>query len=204
MRLVGILLAAGRSERFGGDKLVAPLPRPIDDIPAGTPIGVAACRHLAAALPEVLAVVRPGDATLAALLRDAGARVVECARAAEGMGESLACGVRSTPDADGWLIALADMPSIKPATITMLASALQRGADIVAPQYNGQRGHPVGFVPRSHFRRPTIPAFSTISTRRASSSRPASATDRADAARPRTTFRARATSRENRFRRAAW
>ena len=148
MRLVGILLAAGRSERFGGDKLVAPLPRPIDDIPAGTPIGVAACRHLAAALPEVLAVVRPGDPTLAALLRDAGARVVECARAAEGMGESLACGVRSTPDADGWLIALADMPSIKPATITMLASALQRGADIVAPQYNGQRGHPVGFARR--------------------------------------------------------
>ena len=150
MRLVGILLAAGRSERFGGDKLVAPLPRPIDDIPAGTPIGVAACRHLAAALPEVLAVVRPGDATLAALLRDAGARVVECARAAEGMGESLACGVRSIPDADGWLIALADMPSIKPATITMLASALQRGADIVAPQYNGQRGHPVGFARRHH------------------------------------------------------
>ena len=150
MRLVGILLAAGRSERFGGDKLVAPLPRPIDDIPAGTPIGVAACRHLAAALPKVLAVVRPGDATLAALLRDAGARVVECARAAEGMGESLACGVRSTPDADGWLIALADMPSIKPATITMLASALQRGADIVAPQYSGQRGHPVGFARRHH------------------------------------------------------
>jgi molybdenum cofactor cytidylyltransferase len=148
VRLFGILLAAGRSERFGRDKLVAPLPGPIGDIPAGTPIGVAACRHLAAALPEVLAVVRPGDATLAALLRDAGARVVECAEAAEGMGASLACGVRSTPDADGWLIALADMPSIKPATITMLASALQRGADIVAPQYDGQRGHPVGFARR--------------------------------------------------------
>jgi len=150
VRVVGILLAAGRSERFGSDKLIAPLPSVIDDIEAGTPLGVAACRHLVAAVAETVAVVRAGDRVLADLLRQAGARVVECANASEGMGASLACGVQSTPDADGWLVALADMPAIKPATISKLASALQEGADIVAPVYNGQRGHPVGFA-RRHY-----------------------------------------------------
>jgi molybdenum cofactor cytidylyltransferase len=133
VHLVGILLAAGRSERFGGDKLIAPLPRSIDDIAGGTPLGVAACRHLVAALAETLAVVRPGDRVLASMLRDEGARIVECANADEGMGASLACGVRSAADADGWVVALADMPSIRPATILNVALALQEGADIVAP-----------------------------------------------------------------------
>ena len=136
--------------RFGGDKLLEPLPRATDDCEAGTPIGVAACRHLAAAVSATLAVVRPSDAALATMLRDAGARVVECARAEEGMGASLACGVQSAPDADAWLIALADMPWIRPSTIRTLAAALAGGADIVAPSYNGERGHPVGFAQRHY------------------------------------------------------
>jgi len=150
VRVVGILLAAGSSMRFGGDKLLEPLPRATDDCEAGTPIGVAACRHLAAAVSATLAVVRPSDAALATMLRNAGARVVECARAEEGMGASLACGVQSAPDADAWLIALADMPWIRPSTIRTLAAALSGGADIVAPSYDGERGHPVGFAQRHY------------------------------------------------------
>jgi len=149
-RVVGLLLAAGRSERFGGEKLVARLPRSIGDIEAGTPLGVAACRHLVTAVSETTAVVRPGDRVLSNLLRAAGARVVECANADEGMGTSLAHGVRSTPDADGWIVALADMPSIRPATISTLVRALEQGADIVAPIHQGRRGHPVGFA-RRHY-----------------------------------------------------
>ena len=150
MHIIGILLAAGRSARFGGDKLVVPLQRSRDDIEAGTPVGVAACRHLVEAVPQTIAVVRPRDVALSTLLRHAGVRIVECSRADEGMGASLACGVQSSSDADGWLVALADMPWIKPATIKMLASALLEGADIVAPSHNGERGHPVGFA-RRHY-----------------------------------------------------
>jgi len=150
VRIVGILLAAGRSVRFGGDKLLERLPQAAADCDAGTPIGVAACRHLSAAVSATVAVVRPSDAVLATMLRDAGARVVECARADEGMGASLACGVQAARDADAWLIALADMPWIRPSTITLLASALAAGADLVAPSYNGERGHPVGFA-RRHY-----------------------------------------------------
>jgi molybdenum cofactor cytidylyltransferase len=141
--IVGVLLAAGRGERFGGDKLLAPL----RDGDIGVPIGVAACRRLRAALPDVVAVVRPGDAGLAQLLEQAGASVIVARNADEGIGASLAAGVAAlADDADGYVVALADMPWIDPATTAAIAQALRRGASIVAPRYRGERGHPVGFA----------------------------------------------------------
>jgi len=148
-RIVGVLLAAGRGTRFGDDKLRAPLPRGGPAFAAGTPLGIAAARTLARALAESVAVVRPG-ADLRAPLREAGLAVVECARADEGMGASLACGVAAAADADGWVVALADMPWIAPGTIAAVAAALASGADIAAPVYRGARGHPVGFA-RRHY-----------------------------------------------------
>ena len=149
MRIVGLLLAGGSGTRFGGGKLLAPLP-----VARGTaataPLGVCALRNLREALPETMAVVRPGDDRLAGLLREEGARVIECPRAEEGMGASLACGVAAAADADGWVVALADMPWILPATIAAVAAALADGDTLVAPVFNGERGHPVGFA-RRHY-----------------------------------------------------
>jgi molybdenum cofactor cytidylyltransferase len=137
--VVGILLAAGSATRFGGDKLLAALPD-------GIPVGAAALAHLAAAVDAVVAVVRPGDAPLGSLLAAGGARVSACPRAVEGMGASLAWGVRAAPLAAGWLIALADMPWIAPATIARVVEALRAGAPIAAPGWRGDRGHPVGLA----------------------------------------------------------
>jgi len=148
LRIVGILLAAGKGARFGGGKLLAPLRTAFDDIPAGTPIGAAACRHLVAALPETIAVVRSGDSLLAAMLAAEGARVIECARADEGMGASLACGVSAAAGAAGWAIALGDMPWIQAATIRAVAATIAAGAHIAAPEFDGRRGHPVAFSRR--------------------------------------------------------
>ena len=64
--IVGVLLAAGSATRFGGDKLLRPLPD-------GTPIGVAALKNLAAAVDTVVAVVRIGDEALATALAAHGA-----------------------------------------------------------------------------------------------------------------------------------
>ncbi len=137
MRICGILLAAGAGSRFGGGKLLHALAD-------GTPLGVAAARNLLAALPEVVAVVRPGDDQLAAMLKDAGCAVSVCAEAVDGMGYSLAHAVAACRDADGWVIALADMPAIRPATIAAVAARLEGGAALAAPVYEGRRGHPVG------------------------------------------------------------
>ena len=145
MRIVGVLLAAGKGARFGGDKLLAPLPRASRLAAAGTPIGIAAAIHLVAAVPDSIAVVRPHDTMLAEALRRVVPRVVDCPRADDGLGASLACGVSAAAEADGWIIALADMPWIEPATIAGVAAALASGAGIAAARCGGRRGHPVGF-----------------------------------------------------------
>lgn len=107
---------------------------------------VAACRNLLQAVDEVIAVVRPGDSDVRALLEAAGARVVECAHAHQGMSASLACGISAAAQAQGWVVALADMPLIRPGTIAAVADALRTGQRIAAPFYGGKRGHPVGFA----------------------------------------------------------
>jgi len=139
--ICAILLAAGASKRFGSDKLLHPL--------AGqTPVALAALANLRAAIPRVIAVVRPGAPVLENRLSAAGATVILCANADEGMGASLSSAVCASGDAAGWVIALADMPYIRPETIKTIAASLAAGADIVAPAYRGERGHPVGLSAR--------------------------------------------------------
>src|SRR5262245_43608367 len=103
--IAGVLLAAGAGTRFGGDKLLYG-PR------QGAPIGLVVLRNLTAALPGSVAVVRPEHAELHQVLEREGVRVIDCAEAELGMGHSLAAGVAAAPAADGWVIALADMPRI--------------------------------------------------------------------------------------------
>jgi len=136
-KLCGILLAAGASKRFGSDKLLYPLG-------ANTTIALAALANLRAAIPHVIAVVRPGADQLADRLSAAGATVILCADADAGMGASLSTAVGASGDVAGWIVALADMPYIRPDTIAKIAAALTAGAAIAAPSYHGQRGHPVG------------------------------------------------------------
>lgn len=136
--IVGILLAAGRGTRFGSHKLLHLLPD-------GTPMAVAALRNLVQGVDEAIVVVRPGDTELIQLLAREQARVLPCANADQGMGASLACGIRAAPDAAGWVIALADMPFVPGEIVCTLAARLKAGDAIVAPAYLGQRGHPVGF-----------------------------------------------------------
>ena len=137
--IVGVLLAAGSAKRFGADKLRVALPD-------GTAIGVAALKSLAAAVDAVVAVVRPGDDVLARELDSNGARVTFCPVARDGMGSSLAWGVRAAPLAAAWVIALADMPWVRAASVARVVAALRGGAAIAAPSHNGAHGHPVGFA----------------------------------------------------------
>jgi molybdenum cofactor cytidylyltransferase len=61
-----------------------------------------------------------------------------------GMGDSIAAGVRATPDAAGWLVLPGDLPLVRPESLRAVAEALAR-ASLVLPFYQGKRGHPVGF-----------------------------------------------------------
>jgi molybdenum cofactor cytidylyltransferase len=135
----GILLAAGLSTRFGGDKL-------LHELPDGRAIALVSALNLQAAVEDLLVVVRPDHQALIKLLNAHHIKTLPCPNAAQGMGASLACGVAASRDTAGWLVALADMPFIDPATLRAVAKALRNGATLAAPSLDGQRnGHPVGF-----------------------------------------------------------
>jgi molybdenum cofactor cytidylyltransferase len=136
--VTGILLAAGSSVRFGGHKL--------SHLIDGVPMALRSAMAMKAALGAVLVAMRPGDA-LAPTISANGIEVIFCDRAPEGMGGTLAQAVAAAPAAvAGYVIALADMPFIAPASIRAVADAIAGGATIAVPTYRGERGHPVGLA----------------------------------------------------------
>lgn len=148
-QITGIILAAGKGERFGGDKCLARLPN-------GVAMGVAATSNLAQFVDQLICVVRPQDEPLQAELLRAGYKIVTCQDASVGMSASLRAGIKASSDACGWIIALADMPLIKPSTYRAIATEAIKHTKIVSaylqpiivPNYQGQGGHPVYFPAR--------------------------------------------------------
>lgn len=141
---VGLLLAAGRGRRFDPtgrhDKLRQVLPD-------GRTVAGTAAENLLAAVPHVVAVLRPDAAALALDLKRLGCEILICENADDGMAASLVAGLAHTANASGWVIALADMPCVQPATLRALIAALGLGAAITVPICHGRRGNPVAFGP---------------------------------------------------------
>jgi molybdenum cofactor cytidylyltransferase len=141
-RIGAILLAAGRSTRFGGpNKLLAEL--------AGKPV----VRHAAEGLlqsqarPVIVVTGHMAEAVRAAL---AGLEVsiVHNAEFASGMSTSLRKGIAALPaGTDGVVVALADMPRIAGSHIDRLIAAFapKENRSIIVPVTRGERGNPVLF-----------------------------------------------------------
>jgi len=144
MRTVcGILLAAGQGSRFrqlcpGQDKLLARC----EGRAGMRPVVEHAILNLRAAVDKVLVVTRPDNRGVIEIARAHGCLMLELE--SDGMGASIAQAVASAADHAGWLIALADMPFINPATVRKIASLLTPAA-IVVPTFAGRYGHPVAF-----------------------------------------------------------
>ncbi|WP_036302261.1 nucleotidyltransferase family protein [Methylotenera sp. L2L1] len=144
--MIGILLAAGYSRRFGNsDKLLQALPD-------GRLIALASAQNLIEAMPTSIAVVRAENTQLAELLLTTGFNVVACEEDKQEMADSLSTAIRFSFNfeaaKEGFVIALADMPYIQSATISTVAKQLTNSTNqsIVIPTYKDQRGHPVGFA----------------------------------------------------------
>jgi molybdenum cofactor cytidylyltransferase len=135
----GLLLCGGKSSRFGSDKLCVPV--------NAVPLVAHSARHLVEGAGNALAVIPLAAAGLRRILEEAGCEILESGETARGLGASLAAGIAASSDAQGWIVALGDMPFIEPATIAAVRRRLEDGALIAAPavRASGQRGHPVGF-----------------------------------------------------------
>ena len=133
-RVVAVVLAAGRSERFGGDKLMHLL--------NGRPLG----EHIARTLADIRLAARiaicPAGSPRQSLFGDF--EIIENAHPEQGMGTSLALGARRAIalDADAMLVCLADMPYV---TAKHLRELLAVDAPATVTESNGTRSPPAVF-----------------------------------------------------------
>lgn len=135
--LPAVILAAGRSTRMDGNKLLAEW--------QGRPLVRHAVQAAVAsrARPVLVVVGHQADGVRAAL---AGLAVtfVDNPAFAEGMASSLRAGIAALPaTAAGVLVGLGDMPLLKPDHYDRLLDAFTPDAAAVLPVVNGRRGHPV-------------------------------------------------------------
>ncbi|MDX2264581.1 MAG: nucleotidyltransferase family protein [Hyphomicrobiales bacterium] len=142
-----VVLAAGLSRRMGGEHklLKAWRGRPLLDH--------ALVAASASGLSAIVVVTGARGNEVADLASRRGLPAVHNAEFAEGMGSSIAAGVRALPPGlAGAFIALGDMPLVRPDDYVALAAAFDAAdpAIICAPAHGGRRGHPVLFG-RAHF-----------------------------------------------------
>jgi len=136
-----ILLAAGLSTRFGRNKLLASL----DGEQA---LILQTAKNILRASDKLLVVSNTNHHALNALLDKEGIPHLSTTLSGLGMGHSLAFGVQQRASWPGWIICLADMPTIKTSTYQSVQQALKHHQLIVA-SHNGNKGKPVGFS--AHF-----------------------------------------------------
>jgi len=140
-----IILAAGQSSRFGSDKLV----HAISLRNSQKPILIHTLEVWLSVFNKVNVVVREDNVALLSLLKQSELfhrlTLTPANEPETGLSASLMSGIKANQSACAWLIGLADMPFIHSSVINDSKLALEEGASITQTEFNGQRGHPVGF-----------------------------------------------------------
>ncbi|MEY3219264.1 MAG: hypothetical protein RIT27_621 [Pseudomonadota bacterium] len=139
MKIVGILLAAGLSRRFGSNKLLFSI--------ENEPLVRRTARCLLdAGIAELNVVVGHQAAQISEILADLPLRCLFNPRYHDGRPHSLHVGWENVPaDTDGVLICPADLPFLEIADVrTVIDAFIQIPANaLIIPHFNQQRGHPI-------------------------------------------------------------
>jgi len=135
-RISVVILAAGRSSRFGSQKMHYLLK-------SSKTILTTSIEQYQKAFSHITIVIN-NDVQLKQLEVELGVNVVIANLSDQGMSQSLIAGIQSQKNADAWLIALGDMPYVKAETLDKLALEATT-SNIIVPLYKGRRGNPVLF-----------------------------------------------------------
>ncbi|WP_428943434.1 nucleotidyltransferase family protein [Pantoea sp. FN060301] len=150
-----IIVAAGQGLRFTqaggkGDKLQAVF---ADERGRVRPLFVHTLSAARESQLPLCVVTRPAQLAIRDYCREAEIPLVLVENSR--LGESIAAGVRSMSDCQGWIVHLADMPFVTPSLFQQVAERIV-AEGIVRPLWRGKPGHPVGFG------RDTFPALGTL------------------------------------------
>jgi molybdenum cofactor cytidylyltransferase len=139
-RVAAVVLAAGRSTRMGEtNKLLAE----IDGKPL---IRIAVEQALASRASPVVVVTGHQRKEVEAAIAGLDVTLTHNPDFAQGLGTSLKAGIAAVPpENDGAIVCLADMPGVNAALIDKIVAAFdpEKGALVVVPTLDGQRGNPV-------------------------------------------------------------
>lgn len=138
-----IVLAAGQSQRLGQNKLLLPI-KNAANASKTKPMLLHIVQQLTPFDVPVLVVSRQHDTQVQQLLNKHQIPHVATPASEQGMAHSLAFGIQQAAAWDGWLICLADMPSIQADSYQHMLHAMQEN-DLAVPVYQHRYGHPVGF-----------------------------------------------------------
>ena len=132
-----IVLAAGASSRMGQPKGLLSI--------GGHPAVEVVCSALRdGGADDIVVVIGCHAVEIRAGADLRGVRVVENRRWATGRTSSVQAGIAAiAPGVEWTLLALVDMPLVKPATVRALLSATGDDADVVVPVHHVLRGHPI-------------------------------------------------------------
>ena len=135
MRTVGIVLAAGASQRMGSPKALL---RGAD----GAPLAAKQAEVLRAGGCDPVAVVLGSESERIRRELPEGLRTVENPRWAQGRASSLQAGIGAFPEADGFLFLPVDAVGAQAATVrAILAAAEQDPRAIWRPVHRGEKGN---------------------------------------------------------------
>ncbi len=135
-----IVLAAGESRRMGTQKLLLPFG-------AGTVVEHVVDRLLQSTVDETVVVTGQDAGRVAELLAGRPVRVEHNPNYREGMLSSVRRGVAAAPDTwTGIMVVLGDQPLLEVRVVDgLLAEFARHERDIVVPEFEGKRGHPMVF-----------------------------------------------------------
>ena len=149
--LCALVMAAGQGSRYRAqldvDKLLAPWLAESDSPPV-----LLATLIALQGVAERLVVVASKDNPALLDWLDCHARELNielCLVQTRGLGHSLSQAVERYPASRGWLVALGDMPYVRPESVVRIAGAMTED-NLVVPVFRGQRGHPRGIGSRHY------------------------------------------------------
>ena len=145
--IAGIVLAAGKGTRFGGDKMLHPVQSHNGDM---LPMGLLSALNLKPWVDQVICVVRAQDTALITLYEQHGFKTHISENFESGLSASLVAGIQASAVASMYVLALGDMPFINVKTYESIRGAIDKSNKdkIIQPKFDNKPGHPMVFPKR--------------------------------------------------------